>query len=142
MEIKVQVSRIRSFTNSNMDCTVGLLTSDHLKIPIFSLEDKERTVKIPGKTAIPTGVYKMSKTVSPRFKRNMVLLENVPNFSGIRVHPGNTVEDTEGCLLLGLGLRYNQNTNIFNLTDSIKAVAIFEQLFDIKTASSFVMEIR
>lgn len=54
-----------------------------------------------GQTAIPSGTYTIVTTYSPRFKRNLPLLENVPGFAGIRIHPGNTAKDTEGCLLFG-----------------------------------------
>lgn len=68
------------------------------------LEDVVRPFgeKVAGKTAIPTGQYHVKKTMSPRFKRILPEILNVPNFSGVRIHEGNTAKDTEGCLLLGL----------------------------------------
>lgn len=57
--------------------------------------------KLKGITAIPTGKYDVILTFSPRFKRILPLLLNVKGFEGIRIHPGNTAEDTEGCLLVG-----------------------------------------
>lgn len=57
--------------------------------------------KVKGKTAIPYGTYEIKWTYSPRFKKYTPQLMNVPSFEGIRVHAGNTSDDTEGCLILG-----------------------------------------
>jgi hypothetical protein len=67
-----------------------------------TLEDeiREKGVKVYGKTAIDTGKYNLVLSVSNRFKRLMPLLENVPNFSGVRLHGGNTSQDSHGCPLI------------------------------------------
>lgn len=67
---------------------------------ILSLEDIKR-IKLFGKTAIPYGKYEMIVSYSSKFKKYLPLLLNVPGFSGIRVHAGNTAVDTDGCILLG-----------------------------------------
>ena len=61
--------------------------------------------KIKGKSAIPEGRYPIVITFSPTFKKWLPLLVNVPMFSGIRIHAGNTAKDTQGCILVGLNLK-------------------------------------
>lgn len=68
----------------------------------YTIEDAMRPVKIAGRTAIPLGTYQVIITPSVRFKRKLPLLLNVPNYVGVRIHPGNTIEDTDGCILPGL----------------------------------------
>lgn len=66
----------------------------------FTLEDKVRPKKIKGETAIDSGEYEVVLSMSPRFKRIMPEILNVPNFVGVRIHGGNTHKDTEGCILV------------------------------------------
>ena len=85
------------------DYTISNLSIDG-KFFCHVLEDmvREEGKKIWGKTAIPAGTYKVILNVSNRFKILMPLLLNVPNFEGIRIHAGNTAQDTHGCLLVGV----------------------------------------
>lgn len=89
-------------------CTIGSLYLD-AQFECFTLEDVERGTnqddvaqwKVHGESAIPYGTYNVTITPSNRFKRDLPLVENVPGFEGIRIHPGNTAEDTDGCILVG-----------------------------------------
>lgn len=82
--------------------TLGQLHVDG-EFECYTLEDQERPdgEKVHGRTAIPQGRYRVIVNASPRFGRPLPLLLNVPHFEGIRIHPGNTTDDTEGCILPG-----------------------------------------
>lgn len=91
--------------------TIGKLYIDN-KYFCDTLEDKVRDLnkngvfdageyKVYGETAIPYGTYEVKWTYSPKFKKYMPLLCNVPSFSGIRIHEGNTSASTSGCVLVG-----------------------------------------
>lgn len=91
--------------------------------------------KVKGKTAIPTGVYPLKITYSPKYKRMMPLVENVKGYSGIRLHSGNRPEDTEGCLLVGENKVVGQVIN---------SRATYNKLFKIlsETKERIIIEIR
>lgn len=93
------------------DVTIGELKIGPLHV-CWILEDPVRETpepvevwKIKGETAIPAGKYKIERTFSNRFQHTTPQLMDVPGFQGIRIHPGNTTADTEGCLLPGLERR-------------------------------------
>ncbi len=103
MELRVQREPTRN------GVTFGTLYVDgHLQC--FCLEDAVREVagvpvaawKVDHQTAIPSGRYQVAITFSQRFQRPLPQLLDVPGFSGVRIHPGNTAQDTSGCLLVGL----------------------------------------
>jgi hypothetical protein len=60
-------------------------------------------LKVWAETAIPTGLYRVARTWSPKYERPVMQLLGVPGFSGIRIHPGNHERHTAGCPLPGLG---------------------------------------
>lgn len=86
------------------DFTQGILMIDGVYF-CHTLEPRWRNLrreeKVKGKTAIPAGSYKVMMAPSQKFKKVMPYLMNVPCFSGIMIHPGNTSKDTEGCILVG-----------------------------------------
>ncbi len=88
---------------------VHLPSQDGVSLFSYILEDTVRAfgIKVPGETAIPEGIYKVTVSMSSRFKRQMPMLYTESNkyeikaggigFKGIRLHGGNTHSDTEGC---------------------------------------------
>lgn len=70
-----------------------------------------KKIKIHGQTAIPSGRYEIRVTLSARFRRQLPILLNVPGYAGVRIHPGNTDVNTEGCLLPGKNDRIGQVSN-------------------------------
>ncbi|UEG53862.1 DUF5675 family protein [Mucilaginibacter daejeonensis] len=73
----------------------------------YTCEDTVRDLKADGsgkvhsKTAIDYGKYEVILSYSNRFKKYLPLLLNVKWFAGIRIHGGNTPDNTEGCILVG-----------------------------------------
>lgn len=94
--MEIQVTR-KEFTDKS---TIGEMYVDGA-FECYTLEDVVRPVKIKGITAIPSGSYEVVVSFSERFQRPLPLLLHVPNFDGVRIHPGNTDRDTEGCILVG-----------------------------------------
>lgn len=77
----------------------------------FTLEPPKETRITDGPVCIPSGEYPVRIDFSPRFQRPMPRVENVPGRSGILIHYGNYVEDTEGCVLVGSSKSTIQGAN-------------------------------
>jgi hypothetical protein len=103
--------------------TIGTLAlgdrhfSNTLEDPVRDLNkdgdlDDYGELKILGETAIPYGRYEVIVSFSPKFKRDLPLVLDVKHFIGIRMHRGNTVKDTAGCILVG------DNTAVGKVTNS------------------------
>ena len=119
MKLKLQ----RIFKGNNY--TIGNLYIDNV---FFSntLEDAVRDKKIKHETAIPAGTYEVKLTLSARFGKILPILLNVPNFEGIRIHAGNSISDTSGCILVGenkiKGRVINSQLTMQKLMDKLKGV--------------------
>lgn len=133
--ISERIAKKSTYTISNMYidgvkfCNV-LEDTDRGLTQDMPLEDIQKA-KVYGKTAIPTGTYKVTlDIVSPKFSKykqykfcngKLPRLIDVPGYSGVLIHIGNTEADTDGCLLVG------QNNAVGKVTNS---TATFKSLYD------------
>ena len=136
--------------------TIGKLYIDGVYF-CDTIEDKDRglyqtqdlqelqKIKVNSKTAIPTGIYKITLNVtSPKFgakkiyqqicKGKLPRLLDVPGYDGVLIHIGNTPEDTAGCILVG------QNKVVGKVINSTET---FRKFYNkIKDQKSLTIEIR
>lgn len=93
-------------------------------------------LKISGHTAIPYGEYEIIVNYSPRFKRELPRLLNVPHFEGILIHRGNTHKDSSGCILVGentkVGMVLNSTKYEEELTKILKTAQMRKEKITIK----------
>jgi len=98
-------------TQFGTDATNGMLFIDGL-FECYTLEDQYQAVKVMHETCIPEGTYDIKfRTVGgfhEKYKKRygndhygMLHLQDVPNFTYILIHAGNTDEHTSGCLIVG-----------------------------------------
>ena len=91
--------------------TLGRIHVD--QIHLWTLEDPKRDHKVWGETRIPAGRYELKlrteggmtqryKHRFPDMHQGMIWLQDVPFFEWVYIHIGNTPEDTEGCILVGM----------------------------------------
>lgn len=125
----------------------------------YGIEDPVRDEKIFGETAIPAGTYTLRLTHSPKFSKEyyrdnegnlilankrkttalqrqynaaheLVLIDNVPNYSRVLIHWGNTTKDTHGCYLIGSGFAIDKEKKTAALFGSRKKYTqIYPTLF-------------
>lgn len=78
--------------------------------------------KVYAETAIPAGTYKVTMEYSPRFKRRLPLLHDVPHFIGILIHSGNTERDSAGCIIVGVNTVKGKVTSSRAMSDKLNAL--------------------
>ena len=98
----------------NSDCVLGRLSYSHFKC--FTLELPFNNNE-PNISCIPNGTYRAFKRVSP--KNGLVLeLRDVPGRTFIQIHAGNYTRQIQGCILVGDGIKYLDNDNVPDITNS------------------------
>lgn len=93
------------FNHGESGFTLGEISLNGVRIG-YTLEDEDRHLeldgkKVYGKTCIPRGTYRIVVDFSHRFQKPLPHILDVPQFTGIRIHGGNTAEDVLGCIAVG-----------------------------------------
>ena len=132
---------------SGAEATLGIIRVDGEAL-CFALEDQAQQEKIPGETRIPAGRYAVRVRTHgglhqrclrrfPGLHQGMLELAGVAGFTDILIHPGNTDDDTAGCILPGFGAEL---TGRFRLRSSARAYcALYERV--IRAAQLGALEI-
>lgn len=106
----------------------------------FVIEDGHRHRKVKHETRIPHGLYPVQKATTGRFYEKYkkqyghefsIYVDNVPGFSGILIHIGNSVKDTSGCPLVNRNIGLGTDGN-FSGTDS---ASVYRQLYSLVAAA-------
>lgn len=123
MELRLIREKIEPSGHHSVPASIGQLYADGM-ILCDTLEpkpyrfmgkvtaDSVREAKQESPIAIPPGRYRIRMDIqSPRFSRDKWMrsicdgyvprLMGVPGFTGVLIHPGNSVDDTSGCILVG-----------------------------------------
>lgn len=122
--MEVLLKRIRQGNNS----TLSELYIDGT-FQCYALENKVRDTKIKGRTAIPANTYRLGlnywgamntnyKKRFPDLHQGMVEIRDIPNFSMVYIHIGNTHQDTAGCLLVGTYFHHNKGLDEYEVYQS------------------------
>jgi len=104
----------------------------------FTMEDQPNEPKVPGETRIPAGRYRillrpkggnMNLRYAKRFDGHagMLWLQDVPDFTWVYIHVGNTDDDSEGCILVGDGCQ----SNVLEDGMVMSSVAAYTRLYDL-----------
>lgn len=119
----VLIREATTVTPNGEDFTLGKLFANGLFV-CNTCEDADRFLENGGKkiqdiTAIPRGIYDVGITFSNRFQKPLPQLFDVDGFTGVRIHGGNTAENSQGCILVG---QVRTATGIAKCADSLQRI--------------------
>ncbi|MEN5233194.1 DUF5675 family protein [Sphingobacterium faecium] len=146
MKFGLKVIRIRQGNNS----TLSEIYLDGQFI-CYGLEDIPREKKIPGSTCIPLGTYRLGFNRDggmngnyydryPKMHRGMIEIKDIPGFSYVYIHIGNTHKETAGCLLVGTQYVFQQGD--YRLVQSITAYKkLYPLLAEFMAAGNVFIEV-
>lgn len=144
--MKTKIIRVAEGKNS----TLSHLYIDGI-FQCFLLEDKIREVKILKKTAIPEGVFRlrlntwggMNKMYFQKYgpiHKGMIEIADLPTFSAVYIHVGNTIVETAGCPLVGLSyIKKDGEYQVLQSADAYRQV--YRKLYEVVTGKDNQIEI-
>ena len=144
--MKAKIIRVAQGKNS----TLSHLYIDGI-FQCFLLEDKIRAVKIMKQTAIPEGIFRlqlntwggMNKTYFPKYgpiHKGMIEIADLPTFSAVYIHVGNTIVETAGCPLVGLSyIKKDGEYQVLQSADAYRQV--YRKLYEVATGKDNQIEI-
>ena len=144
--MKTKIIRVAEGKNS----TLSHLYIDGI-FQCFLLEDKIRAVKIMKQTAIPEGIFRlrlntwggMNKTYFPKYgqiHKGMIEIADLPTFSAVYIHVGNTIVETAGCPLVGLSyIKKDGEYQVLQSADAYRQV--YRKLYEVATGKDNQIEI-
>ncbi len=144
--MKTKIIRVAEGKNS----TLSHLYIDGI-FQCFLLEDKIRAVKIMKQTAIPEGIFRlrlntwggMNKTYDPKYgpiHKGMIEIADLPTFSAVYIHVGNTIVETAGCPLVGLSyIKKDGEYQVLQSADAYRQV--YRKLYQVATGKDNQIEI-
>ena len=111
-----QITIERAYFN---DCTVGRGNYKGFNFCVLELPWCDNQVNV---SCIPNGTYRAKKRISPSKNYEVIEYSYVPNRTFIQVHYGNFKRELLGCQLFGDGLKYIDNDDIIDITNSKKTL--------------------
>ena len=107
---------------------IGNAVNGTIAFPVKFREGDIRTLEYPcienSDFIIPAGTYPVKETWSPKFKKLLPILEDVPDRDGIRIHMGSKPEHSKGCILTNMGGMCNLHVMFNQIEDDDEKVQI------------------
>src|SRR4051794_23570794 len=84
----------------NTRVTLGALCDDATRKSLAATLELPWKGNLHGISCIPAGTYLCKLRFSPKHKRDVYQVQDVPDRDNVEIHIGNTVDDTEGCVIV------------------------------------------
>ena len=103
------ITLILTRTSKTGNAVIGFLVIPFTQYPCSDREEQDITISTLENAdfIIPAGTYPLKRTYSYKFKKQLPILEDVPDREGIRIHRGTKPEHSQGCILTDM---YGQST--------------------------------